>query len=54
MRETVGQSWQAAGFLVVLLVLVLAGTTLAQTDLGQISGKVLDPKDAIVTDAKVW
>ena len=53
MRETVGQSWQAAGFLVVLLVLVLAGTTLAQTDLGQISGKVLDPKDAIVTDAKV-
>src|SRR6266576_3762811 len=53
MRETVGRSWRTAGFLVVLLVLVLAGTKLAQTDLGQISGKVMDPKDAIVTDAKV-
>jgi hypothetical protein len=36
-----------------MLVLVLAGTALAQTDLGQISGKVLDPKEAIVTDARV-
>ena len=53
MRETAIRSWRVAGFLSILLVLVLAGTALAQTDLGQISGKVLDPKDAIVTDAKV-
>ena len=53
MRETAARSWRLAGFLGVLIVLVLAGTALAQTDLGQISGKVLDPKDAVVIDAKV-
>jgi hypothetical protein len=52
MRET-ARSWRLAGFLGALLVLVLAGTALAQTDLGQISGKVVDPKDAVVTDATV-
>jgi len=53
MRETAARSWRLAGFLGVLIVLVLAGTALAQTDLGQIGGKVLDPKDAVVIDAKV-
>ncbi len=50
MRETT-TSWRFAGLL--CAVLVLAGTALAQTDLGQISGKVLDPKQAIVPDATV-
>src|SRR6267378_2264809 len=50
MRETT-RSWRFAGLL--CAVLVLAGTALAQTDLGQVSGKVLDPKEAIVPDATV-
>ena len=53
MRETAVRSWHLAGFLGALIVLVLPGTALAQTDLGQISGKVLDPKEAVVIDAKV-
>jgi hypothetical protein len=53
MRETAVRSRHLAGFLGALIVLVLAGTALAQTDLGQISGKVLDPKEAVVIDAKV-
>jgi len=52
MRET-ARSWRRTGFLCISLVLVLAGTALAQTDLGQISGKVVDPKEAVVTDATV-
>ena len=52
MREAT-RSWRLAGFHCTMLALVLAGTALAQTDLGQISGKVVDPKDAVVTDAAV-
>ena len=53
MRRPAPRSWLVAGFLCAWLVLVLAGTALAQTDLGQISGKVSDPKDAVITDATV-
>src|SRR5215831_4125494 len=53
MRETASRSRHLAGFLCVLLVFVLAGTALAQTDLGQISGTVVDPNAAVVTDATV-
>ncbi|HUM06327.1 MAG TPA: TonB-dependent receptor [Terriglobales bacterium] len=52
MRETAPRSWRLSGFLCALI-LILAATALGQTDRGQISGKVVDPNDAVVTDATV-